>query len=298
MKPRQWFRVWLGILHLAAGTAAIANGREISQGEIIEVKVTAEDFIAVSGRIGSENIHFSPNGQGEYTAIVGIDLEAKPGPLKIAVKGTTLSGDRRETHLTLEIKEKAFPKEELSVAAEFDRLTAEVKERIRREQQQYSRVFAASLANRLWEAPFIEPVAGKITSPFGFRRIVNGMPRAPHTGVDLRAPIGTEVVAANHGRVVLLADFFFSGKSLILDHGGGLFTMYFHLSEFKVGEGALVRKGDIIALSGMSGRVTGPHLHWGARLNNARVDPLELIEKLGGQAGQMKPAVQSVEFVR
>jgi murein DD-endopeptidase MepM/ murein hydrolase activator NlpD len=92
--------------------------------------------------------------------------------------------------------------------------------------------------------------------------------------------VGTEVLAANRGRVVLLGDFFFSGHSLVLDHGGGLHTMYFHLSEFKVEPGTEVQKGDLIALSGMTGRVTGPHLHWGARLSGARVDPFELVKKL------------------
>ncbi len=92
--------------------------------------------------------------------------------------------------------------------------------------------------------------------------------------------MGTEVVATNHGRVVLVGSFFFAGGSVVLDHGGGLFTMYFHLSEFKVEEGAMVRRGDVIALSGSSGRVTGPHLHWGARMANARIDPLELLTKI------------------
>ena len=126
------------------------------------------------------------------------------------------------------------------------------------------------------------PVSTSITSPFGYRRVINGIPRSPHTGVDLKAPLGTEVVASNHGRVALLGDFFFSGRSIILDHGGGLHTVYFHLSEFKVEEGVEVRRGDVIGLSGMTGRVTGPHLHWGARVNRARVDPFELINKLGG----------------
>jgi murein DD-endopeptidase MepM/ murein hydrolase activator NlpD len=127
-------------------------------------------------------------------------------------------------------------------------------------------------------------VQADISSPFGYRRVINGAPRAPHTGVDLRAPMGTEVLAANSGRVALVGNFFFSGDSLVLDHGAGLYTTYFHLSEFKVREGAEVQKGEVIGLSGMTGRVTGPHLHWGARLNGARVDPFELVKKLGGMS--------------
>jgi len=135
-------------------------------------------------------------------------------------------------------------------------------------------------------------------SSFGFRRIINGTPRAPHSGTDLSAPTGTEVVAANHGRVVLVGNFFFAGGSVVIDHGGGLFTMYFHLSEFKVEEGATVKSGELIALSGSSGRVTGPHLHWGARLANARIDPLELLTRISvnsENAGGSKSVVKQME---
>ncbi|MEO6163310.1 MAG: M23 family metallopeptidase, partial [Candidatus Binatia bacterium] len=107
--------------------------------------------------------------------------------------------------------------------------------------------------------------------------------RAPHTGTDLSAPVSTEVVATNHGRVVLVGNFFFAGGSVVIDHGGSLYSMYFHLSEFKVEEGAMVRKGDVVALSGGTGRVTGPHLHWSVRLNNTRVDPLVLLQKYSSQ---------------
>jgi murein DD-endopeptidase MepM/ murein hydrolase activator NlpD len=105
--------------------------------------------------------------------------------------------------------------------------------------------------------------------------------RSPHGGLDLKASLGTEVRAANHGQAVLRDEFFFSGKSLVLDHGGGLYTMYFHLSDFAVVRGAHIRKGEVIGRAGMSGRATGPHLHWGTRLNGARVDPLALVDLVG-----------------
>ncbi|MGH7845416.1 MAG: M23 family metallopeptidase, partial [Candidatus Binatia bacterium] len=111
----------------------------------------------------------------------------------------------------------------------------------------------------------------------------NGLPRSPHTGVDLRAPLGTEIVAANHGKVVVRDEFFFGGKTVVLDHGGGLYTMYLHLNDFRVTDGLLVRKGEVIGWVGMTGRVTGPHLHWGVRLLGARVDPLDLVKATGIQ---------------
>src|SRR6266571_1801948 len=198
---------------------------EVHQGELVEVKLMGNDLAAVEGQIGNENYREIP----------------------------------------FKIKAKAFRKESFNVPPNFDRMSPETIEEIRREQAAFTRVFAAPNSDRTWDWPFVRPVPHEASaSSFGFRRIVNGTRRAPHTGTDLSAPIGTEVVASNHGRAVLVGNFFFAGGSVVLDHGGGLFTMYFHLSEFKVEEGAMVKKGDVVALSGATGRVTGPHLHWGA----------------------------------
>ena len=267
---------------------------EVLQGEIAEIKVSAPGVAAAEGRLGSEKIYFYPGDNGVFAALVGADLETKPGPATILVSGTTQSGASWATQIPFKIKSKAFKSESFSVAQEFDQLSPEVLERIRREQEQFARVFAVSAAQRLWARPFVGPLPKEITSPFGYRRVINGTPRAPHTGVDLKAAMETPVLAANHGRVVLLGDFFYSGKSLVVDHGSSLFTVYFHLSEFKAEQGSEVKKGDVIALSGMTGRVTGPHLHWGARMNGARIDPFQLIEKLDGRAdGTASPVSNS-----
>ena len=265
-----------------AAKEKVAKAIEIFQGNILELKIPAEGLTAVHGRMGNAAIPVYPSGNGFFTTLIGVDLEAKPGLVNVIVKSTTSSATLRESQIRLQIKPKSFKQESFSVAAEFDQLSAEVIERIRKDQDQFSHTFMSSAPERLWEGSFLLPVSSDVTSPFGYRRVINGTPRAPHTGVDLKASLGTEVMAANHGRVVLLGDFFFSGNSVVLDHGGGLYTVYFHLSEFKVEAGAPVRKGDLIGLSGMTGRVTGPHLHWGARLNNARVDPFELLRKLSG----------------
>jgi murein DD-endopeptidase MepM/ murein hydrolase activator NlpD len=209
------------------------------------------------------------------------------------------AGAQRERVIPFRIKAKAFRKESFNVPPSFDQMSEETLEAIRREQATFARAFAYSVPERLWEAPFVRPVPQEASaSSFGFRRIINGTPRAPHSGTDLSAPTGTEVVAANHGRVVLVGNFFFAGGSVVIDHGGGLFTMYFHLSEFKVEEGAPVKSGELIALSGSSGRVTGPHLHWGARLANARIDPLELLTRISvnsENAGGSKSVVKQME---
>ena len=265
-----------------APPAFVSKPVEIVQGGIAELEVTGADLAAVEGTFGKEKIPFYRNAQGNFMALLGVDLEAKPGLATLHLKETSRGGVKRESEVPVPIKAKSFPQENFAVAPEFDQLTPEVLERVRKEQQLFARVFSISVPARLWKRPFIMPVTMDVSSPFGYRRVINGTPRAPHTGVDLKAPMATAVAAANDGQVALIGDFFFSGKSIVLDHGGGLYTVYFHLSEFKVEAGSDVHKGDVIGLSGMTGRVTGPHLHWGARLNGARIDPFELIEKLGG----------------
>ncbi|HWO43382.1 MAG TPA: M23 family metallopeptidase [Candidatus Eisenbacteria bacterium] len=283
------FLAWLTLpcLLLAAGgrpgaaASVTVSSPVVYQGELFELRVSGIELIELKARLGNDSMIFQPEGNRVYVALGGADLEAKPGPARLVIVGKTSSGAELRHERNLEIKSREFPREELSVPGVFDQLTEATLQRIRRERERLERVFMTPVQQRLWDGPFMPPVTGVVTAPFGYRRIVNGIPRAPHGGADLRAPLGTPVLAPNHGRVRLLDEFFFSGKSLVLDHGAGLFTMYFHLADFNVHDGAIVRKGDIIARSGMSGRVTGPHLHWGARLNGARIDPFQLIEKLG-----------------
>jgi murein DD-endopeptidase MepM/ murein hydrolase activator NlpD len=129
----------------------------------------------------------------------------------------------------------------------------------------------------LWTGPFQVPLdGGGPGRNFGHRRVFNGQPRAPHGGADLRASVGTPVRAANRGRVVLAEDLFFSGNAVFLDHGFGLYTVYLHLSEMRKKPGDVVEAGEVLGLAGATGRVTGPHLHWGARILDARVDPFTL----------------------
>jgi murein DD-endopeptidase MepM/ murein hydrolase activator NlpD len=264
---------------------------KISQGEVFELKVYGEGLHSVGGRRANENIPFYPLGPGLYAAIIGADLEAKPGLTKITITAANDVGTQRRAETILETLSKAFRQESFTVAPGFDQLSPQALELIRIERADFALAFSTPAAERLWEAPFIRPVPQESSSSFGYRRIINGKPRAPHSGADLRAPVGTEVLAANHGRVVLTGDYFFAGQSVVLDHGGGLYTMYFHLSKVKVDAGAMVRRGDVIALSGMSGRVTGPHLHWAARLGHARIDPMELLHKISsGQSLQPQSA--------
>ena len=263
---------------------------EAFQGDVVEVKVSGDDLAQVEGNLGKEKIYFYPSGNNFFSALIGIDVEAKPSVAKLGVKVKSVGGAQRQTEIHLKIKAKSFHKESFNVPPSFDHMSPETLAEIRREQEAFARAFATTATERFWDIPFIRPVPQDASaSSFGSRRIINGVARAPHTGTDLSAPAGTEVIATNHGRVVLVGNFFFAGGSVVVDHGGGLFSMYFHLSELKVEEGAPVRKGDVLALSGGTGRVTGPHLHWGVRLNNTRVDPLDLLRKFSGPSENSPP---------
>ncbi len=252
---------------------------EVYQGGVVSITVSGKGLRAVRVLRGKREIPFFPMAtDGSFGALLGADLEEAAGAKKMVIKARGRADT--EVPVFLRVKNRDYSTERLSVPASFDRFDEATLKRIRREKKRMTRLWSISSGQRWWEAPFVAPVPGAITSPFGLRRVINGSPRSPHTGVDLRAAEGVEIVATNHATVVLVDDFYFNGKSVVLDHGGGLYTMYFHLSDFRVKEGSRVRTGEVIGLAGMTGRVTGPHLHWGARLNGARVNPFELLNKV------------------
>ena len=257
------------------------KSQKVFQGGVVKIIVSGGEMTKVKGLFRSREIPFFTDGHGTHTALLGVDLEERPGPENITIKGWNQSGKVRERLITFCIKKRTFPQEEIAVSVAFDRIDEATRRRIEKERTQRTRLWQTSSPERLWEGHFHLPVSGGITSPFGMRRIVNGSARSPHGGIDLKASLGTEIIATNHGQVALREDFFYSGKTVVLNHGGGLFTMYFHLVEFRVERNSQVRKGNVIGRVGMTGRVTGPHLHWGVRLNGARVDPLELVKATG-----------------
>lgn len=248
----------------------------VHQGGIVEIRASGEGLQTVRGFVRGREISFFAE-QELFTALAGMDLEEKTGTVEVRLEAWSKSGEKIDKRAKLRVREKRFPQEKISVPAAFDHIDEATRRRIQIEQEQLDRLWAFSTPRRWWETPFVAPVAGGVTSPFGLRRIVNGVARSPHGGVDLKASLGTEIFAANHGQVVLREELFFSGKSLVLDHGGGLYSMYFHLNDFNVAKDGQVRRGDLIGWAGMTGRATGPHLHWGVRLNGARVDPHDLV---------------------
>lgn len=211
--------------------------------------------------------------EGPWRAFVPVDLKQRPGDARVTLR----TSGRGTCTVGLSVKPVAFPEERIQVPRRFVELSARDRARAAQEAKRLAGLFR-SVTDRLWVGPFRVPLEGvRPSSSFGRRRIVNGQPRSPHTGVDLGAPSGTAVQAMQRGRVVLDENLFFSGRTVVLDHGLGLFSLYGHFSESRVSVGRVVEAGEIIGLVGATGRATAPHLHWAVRLGDARVDGLDLV---------------------
>ena len=233
--------------------------------------VTVQNVVGqVEGKFGDKKIYFNP-AKESVKAVVGIDLLTKPGDyiLELSVNGAAL------TH-TVKVTKKKYPLQKLTLPKGMVELSPENEARVEREQKEIYALWPNE-TERDWSGDFVNPRPGKISTEFGVRRIINNIPKSSHSGVDVEAEEGDEVRAPNNGIAVLTDNLFYSGNSIFLDHGQGIYTMFFHLSKILVAPGQAVKKGDVIGFVGATGRATGAHLHWGARVQGARVDPLELI---------------------
>jgi len=215
-------------------------------------------------------------GAGQWQAIVGIDLDRKPGsyPLSVLVDDAVLS------ERTLRVESRTFPVRRLRVNPDFVNPPKAELARIVEESRLLERVYASPAPQRLWSGGFLRPVPHQANSRFGTRSIFNGEPRSAHGGTDFLSPAGTPIKAPQAGRTVVARDLYFSGRTVIIDHGLGLFSQLAHMSRIDVQEGDMVQSGEVVGLVGATGRVTGAHLHWGLRVGGARVDPLSLVALL------------------
>jgi murein DD-endopeptidase MepM/ murein hydrolase activator NlpD len=206
---------------------------------------------------------------GQWQAVVGLSLKTPVGINTIKVA----TPEGREKQLPFKVAAKRYP--ETRITIQDDRKVNPYKDDMQRISAELQR---SQHAFNLWSKPepdveFILPVSGRLSGNFGRRRIFNEQPRNPHSGMDIAAPTGTPVVSPAAGRVVETGDFFFNGKTIFIDHGQGVVTMYCHLDSIDVENGEMIDQGAQIATVGMTGRVTGPHLHWSVSLNGSRVDP-------------------------
>lgn len=213
-----------------------------------------------------------------WVAVVGLALDTAPGTRMLQVK--TGDGASRPVHdAAFDIKPKAYPAQHLKINSRFMQPSAADQQRNERDQLAITR--AKSHWSKDAPASFVLdlPTHGRLSARFGLRRVLNGEEGSPHAGLDVAVGTGTPLRAAAAGRVIATGDYFYAGQSVFVDHGQGFMTVYIHMSRIDVQEGDAVARGAPLGLSGATGRVTGPHLHWGVLLNGVYVDP-ELFLKL------------------
>ncbi len=283
-------RFWFSLLLLiTAGPTTAVHGQEaaagadvrtVRQGDVIALTFPVRDGMqavsldALVGRFqGREVPAFSD--PGGVAVLLGVDMEDAPGTSDFMLERGAGAERRVVERVSITVTPGDFGVQALSLPDKQVDLDSETLRRVETEQRTMLTAMQR-VTPRAWDGAFILPSDGSIQNTFGLRRVINGQPRRPHTGEDISAPAGAPVSAINHGTIRLVVDHFFSGKSVVIDHGLGLYSMYFHLSAVTVHAGERVTKSQVIGAVGATGRASGPHLHWGVRLNGARVNPLSL----------------------
>lgn len=261
--------LWLALISTLYTNSAVALPRAHAvPGGVAIIELSSADRPKPAVRLGKQNILVRSH-NGAWQAVIGLSLTTSIGKHHIEVIAprqqpyfiSFMVEDKRypETHITIKDKRKVNPYKD-----DLKRIYAEQ----RRSRTAFNR-WSQSDAN----IDFVLPVSGRLSGNFGRRRFFNKQPRKPHSGMDIAAPSGTPIASPAAGKVVETGDFFFNGNTVFVDHGQGLVTMYCHLDTIAVRKGDIVRQGEAIATVGMTGRVTGPHLHWSISLNGVRVDP-------------------------
>jgi murein DD-endopeptidase MepM/ murein hydrolase activator NlpD len=237
----------------------------------------ASEAAVIEGSVDGQPLTFFPYAGG-HAALLGVDIDTKPGgkAWRLAILEPGLDPQRLSGKLN--VSGRKFSVQRLTVPPGMADPDPETERRAEAEGRQLQMLYRTISPERLWRGAFVRPVAGtEAPSGFGARRIINGKARAPHGGADYSVARGTPVVAANAGRVALVAEYFFPGRLVAVDHGLGLHTLYFHLDTVAVAEGDRVDRGQTLGTVGATGRATGPHLHFGAQLGGARIDPAALL---------------------
>jgi len=253
--------------------------RALHPGEIIEVNVKEIPGIK-SALVLFRDKHY-PLIQlienKEFIGFLGIDMEAESGIYPLWIDISFRDGSNKRIFKEIFIKPKRFPSRRLWVDEKYVTPPPETHFRIKKEAALLRDIFSEVSQQWFGQGAFIIPSSGKVILNFGEKRILNGKPCSSHSGIDIQAKSGTPVHASNSGKTVLAQDLYFCGKTVILDHGMGVFSYYCHLLKLKVVKGNIVNKGDYIGQVGATGRVTGPHLHWAVKIRGDRVDPLSLL---------------------
>jgi len=232
----------------------------------------------VTLEIGGRNYELSSSAGGDRAfALIGLDVNLKPEILAVNIKADLADGSHETIRQEFAIEPKEFQKRRFRVDQTMLIPPFQEQERVKREQDLVGWVYGVISPEWLGTGNFISPVNHEAYQNFGQQRIYNKNSTSIHTGVDIAVPWGTSVRASNAGHVVLASHLYLSGKTVIIDHGQGVFSLYGHLSKISVKRGDIIKKGAVLGRVGNTGRSTGPHLHWSVRIRDSRVDPLSLV---------------------
>jgi murein DD-endopeptidase MepM/ murein hydrolase activator NlpD len=212
-----------------------------------------------------------------WVALAGASLETKPGSYPMELRAKTSSGRAISFTKQIPVQRKRYPRVVLKVPGRYTAPNPEEQYEIVEDKKIKEEAFKTLSPEREWRGSFAPPVNAGISEVFGVQRVFNGSVKATHQGLDFRVPAGTQVAAANSGKVILARPLFFEGNCVVIDHGQGLLSLYLHLSKFLVGEGDEIKKGQPIGISGGTGRATGPHLHLAVRWQGEYLNPQTLL---------------------
>jgi murein DD-endopeptidase MepM/ murein hydrolase activator NlpD len=263
---------------------------EAGQGSLLLAQVrSGKPLATVAGRWNDRDVPFWGDDKAHEAtspdlrnALLGVDLEKAPGKYSFTISGKTQSGEEVSCAIGVVVTEGHFATESLTVKKQFVEPNPEQEARAEAEQKRLRAIYDTVTPERLWTGAFRMPLDGDFKgSNFGKRRVLNGKPGSPHGGTDFPAPTGTPVHAAQDGRVVLAEELYFSGNTVVVDHGLGIYTFYCHFSEIDAKVGDAVEAGTLLGKVGATGRVTGPHLHWALEVGHARVSALDIVKLLG-----------------
>ena len=273
------------------GVVLRMSAPDAAQGSLLLVTVnSAKPLDEVGGKWNEREVPFWRSGEHARGtvgaevrhALLGIDLQKPAGEYEFSVAGKLTGGDEVSCHAMVKVEEGHFATENLTVKQQFVEPDPAQLARAEEETKRLRAIYDHVTPERLWSGPFRVPLDGVFKGTnFGRRRVLNGHPGSPHSGVDFPAATGTPVHASQSGRVVLAEGLFFSGNTVIVDHGLGIYTFYCHFSEIDAKVGDEVKAGTVLGRVGATGRVTGPHLHWGLTVEHARVNALDIVRVLG-----------------
>jgi len=257
------------------------SSKKVENANTLFLKIVKENIKEPKLTLDNHNINFFkfPNKKDSYYALVPISYYKDLKKYKIII--SYIENEKKVFKgIPIEVIDGKYKSEVINVDSSKVTLSEKNKKRVSKEYKEAMKIYNTTSKTLYINDKFIYPLETKITSDFGKKRVYNGSLKSYHSGTDYRAKVGTKIKAINNGKVVIAKDRFYAGNSIVLDHGNGIYSGYYHLSKMNYKEGDLVKKGDIIGLSGSTGRVTGPHLHFSFRIHGIQVDPLQAIDLL------------------